>query len=176
MHDAVLVGVLQGLADGRHDGERLLRAEAGAAHGLAEVHPVHELHEQVEKAARFAEIVHGDNVRMIQCRQRPRLMGEALSEGGVLLLLGGQQLQRHEAVQRLLPCFVDHAHAATADAFEDLQLGEMWCQFLRGQRLLRRSHGQGGVMRGPHGQIHQADGAEAGLVAGGQLLSAAGTA
>ena len=43
---AVLVRVLQRLADGWNDGQRLLGREAAGAHRLPEIHAVHELHEE----------------------------------------------------------------------------------------------------------------------------------
>ena len=49
MHDAVLVRALQRLAHRRHDAQRLLRREPSRPQQLAQIHAVHELHEQKDK-------------------------------------------------------------------------------------------------------------------------------
>ena len=51
MHDAVLVGVLQRLADRRHDRQRLLGVNRPACISLPQVHAVHKFHEQIVKPA-----------------------------------------------------------------------------------------------------------------------------
>ena len=90
MHDAVLVRVLQRLADRRHDGQRLLRREAPGLHRLPQIHAIHELHEQVVEPARLAEVVHGDDVRMAQRRERLGLAREALGELRIVLRSGAR--------------------------------------------------------------------------------------
>src|SRR3954465_9461420 len=50
VHDSVLVGILQRLADRWHHGERLLGSETGRLHGLAKIDSIDELHEQETKA------------------------------------------------------------------------------------------------------------------------------
>ena len=78
--DALLVGELQRLADLRHDDQRLLGASLPALQQLPQGHAVHELHQQVGIAARLAEVIDGDDVRMVEPGQRPRLAGEALGK------------------------------------------------------------------------------------------------
>ena len=46
------------------------------------------------------------------------------AKAGVAADLRRQDLQRHQAVELLLPGLVDRAHAAPADEFQDLQLGK----------------------------------------------------
>ena len=61
--DALLVGILERLADGRHDGQRLLGRELPGLQELPQVHPIHELHQQVIQAVGLAEVIDGDDVR-----------------------------------------------------------------------------------------------------------------
>ena len=81
--DALLVGVLQGVADLRHDPQRLLRLQVAVAQQLPQVDAVHVLHDEVVEAAGLAEIVDGDDVGMAEPGQGAGLAVEALGEGGV---------------------------------------------------------------------------------------------
>ncbi len=47
MDDALVVRELEGVADLRHDGQRLPRGDAPGVEELPQVHAVHELHEEV---------------------------------------------------------------------------------------------------------------------------------
>ena len=59
---------------------------------------------------------------MIECCERLRFTGEAHGKAGFGASMGGQQFQCDVSTQGFLPRFVDHAHAADADQFEDFQL------------------------------------------------------
>ena len=109
-----------------------------------QVHAVDKLHEEVVEGpsaalgragdpssrqargdGRLAEIVDRDDVRMAEHGHRPGFAGEPLGEGRVLADLRREDLQRHQPVEPLLAGLVDHAHAAPADQFQDLQVGKM---------------------------------------------------
>ncbi len=68
-----------------------------------------------------AEIVNGDDVRMIQACQRLGFAREPLGELRILLLFPRQDFERDETVQARLSCLVHHAHAAAAETFKDFQ-------------------------------------------------------
>ena len=160
--DAPVMRELQRVAQRRHDGQRLLRREFPRAQQMAQVHAVHKFHEQVIKSARLAEVVNGDDVRMVQRRQRLRLACEALGKLRIAHPLGREQFQRDEAVQAFLTCLVNHAHAAAAEAFEDFELRKMRGDLFRRQRRLR-----GGRVVGENGfrlqvQRHEAIGTQPG--------------
>ena len=121
VEDALAVGVLEGLADSGDDFQRLFRGEAFCPHGLAQIHAIDVFHEQEIPAALLAEIVHGDDVRMIQLRERPGLAVEAFGKGRVSGERPGQDLERHIALQFRLPDLENSPHAAVADHFPDLQ-------------------------------------------------------
>jgi hypothetical protein len=122
VQNALFVGVLQRLTDLRHDGQRLSRREPPGPHRLAQVHAIHELHEQVVKAARLSKVVHADDVRVVQSGEHPAFAVETLGEVRIAGQPVGQQLERHEPVEMRRAGFEDKAHAAPADEFEDLEL------------------------------------------------------
>jgi hypothetical protein len=59
------------------------------------------------------------------------LVSEAGGELGIALSFGGEDLDGDGAVERFLARFVNNAHAAAAEAFQDFELGEPWVRFLR---------------------------------------------
>ena len=83
-----------------------------------------ELHRHVEEAVLLPEVVHGDDVRVVEERRRLRLALEALQG----LVAGGdpgaERLQGHEAVEDRVPGLVDLAHRAAAELADDLVLAD----------------------------------------------------
>ena len=139
MDDALVVGVLQRLADRRDDGERLFGFEFAVAQQVAEVHAVDEFHDEIEESAGFAEVVDGDDVRVVELGEQFGLAGEALGETSPRpTRSGGEDLDGDDPVERFLAGLVNHAHAAAAEAFEDFELGN----------LSAISSGDGGGARG----------------------------
>jgi hypothetical protein len=65
-----------------------------------------------------------DDVRMVERRGRLGLLDESLSSVGVGRLPGGKDLNGHEAVEMRVLSFVDGAHAALADLFQDAIMEE----------------------------------------------------
>ncbi len=135
MDDAVFVRILQRLAHGRHHGQCLLGRETSGLHRLPQVDAVHKLHEQKVKSAGLAEVVNGDNARMIERRESLRLVRKALRELRIRHPFRCQQLERDEAVEQFLSRLVNHTHAAAPETFEDFELREMRRQFGRRKRL-----------------------------------------
>ena len=132
--DAVVMGVLQGRADLRHDGQRLARRQPAAVQQLPQVGPVDVLHQEIEPLIPPAEIVHGHDVRMIEQRQGAGLAGEPFGKRRVVGDGGSEDLQGHRAAQLLLPGLVDDPHAAAANQVQDFQLGKLGGQFGRRRR------------------------------------------
>ena len=135
--DAPVVGELQCVTERRHDGQRLLRRELPRAQKLAQVQAVHKFHEQVIKPARLPEVINGDDVRMVQRRQRLRLPRETFGKFRVAHAFRREKFQCDETVQGLLSCLVNHTHAAATEAFENFKLREMWGDLFGRQRRLR---------------------------------------
>src|SRR5262249_40949702 len=63
---ALVVRVLQGVADLRYDLQRLSRGQRPTLQEVTQVPAVHVLHREVVKAARVTEIVDGDDIRMVE--------------------------------------------------------------------------------------------------------------
>jgi len=80
---------------------------------------------QIEQSVRFAEVVNGDDVRMIELGERAGFTGEALGERRIAAPLGGQHLEGDESIELRLPGLVDSAHAALAEQAEDFQVREV---------------------------------------------------
>ena len=137
--DAPVVRVLQRVAKGRDDGERLFGREFVRLEQGAQVRAVHILHEQEEKAARLPEVIDGDDVRITQLCQRLRLPREAVGKLRVFLPFRREEFERDETVERYLPRLVNHAHPAAPEAGEDFELREM-----RGDLLDRRRRQRSG--------------------------------
>ena len=98
VEDAVGVCEGQPFADLLDDVHLLVEGlEPPFGHGLLEVHPLEQLHGDVELVLLLAEIVDGDDVGVIQQGCGLRLAAEALPERLVLADLGGDGLDRHEA-------------------------------------------------------------------------------
>ena len=127
--DALVVGILEGVANLRHDRQRLARRHPPAVHQPAQTHPVHEFHQEVEKAVRPAGIIDGHNARMIQPGQRLGFPGKPLGKRRVTANARRQDLQRRYPVQFLLADLIDHSHAAPTQDLQNLELREMRRQF-----------------------------------------------
>jgi hypothetical protein len=86
-------------------------------HELGERLAVDELHRHEDAAAEGGDVVHRDDVGVLETRHRLRLAqqpGAAVASAVV-----AQQLDRHLAVELGVVGGVDHAHAALAEAVED---------------------------------------------------------
>jgi hypothetical protein len=74
---------------------------------------------------------------MIQGREGLGFTGEALGKLGVVDALRSEELEGDEAVQGLLPRFLNDAHAAAAEAFENFKLRKVGGDLPGRQRRLR---------------------------------------
>src|SRR5664279_88758 len=105
--NALLVRILERLADRRYYDQRLLWRQLAGLEQLAQAHPIHKLHQQVIESVGLAEIIEGDNVGMVEPGERLLLARKALGKARVFLLLAGQDLQRHKAVEPRLARLID---------------------------------------------------------------------
>jgi hypothetical protein len=108
------------------------RGERRWARASDEIHAVHELHQEVIEFAGLTKVVNGHDVRMAQPGERTGFAGETFSESGVATRVLGQDLERHQSIEGLLPGFVNGTHAAIADELEDIQWREMRGEFVDG--------------------------------------------
>jgi hypothetical protein len=82
MNDPLVVRELERLANLRDDAQRLLGRQPSALLQLSQVRAVHELHHQVVQRSGHAIVVHADDVRMIQSREKAGFPRETLGEAG----------------------------------------------------------------------------------------------
>jgi hypothetical protein len=68
-------------------------------HRLPQVHPIHKFHQQVVEPAGLAEVMDGDDIRMVQLGQSLRLAREAFGEPWVAHAFGSEQCERNETVE-----------------------------------------------------------------------------
>ena len=149
VHDAVLVREVQAAQHLHHDLQLLLQEERlSRAHQRLEVHAREQLHRDEGEAPVLAQLEDGDDVGVLQPRRGPGLDLEALAALLVERALDGEGLDRHLALQDLVPAAVDHPHPAPPDAAHHRVLPDPAPRGLvglvRGQhQLTRRSAGGG---------------------------------
>ena len=93
------MGELEGLANLRDDLHGLARVQLPAALHLAQVGPVHILHQEERHSGGLAEVIDRHDVGMAQARQRPGFAREALGKTGIACHAGRQDLERDQPVQ-----------------------------------------------------------------------------
>ena len=124
MDDAPAVRRRQALGDGQRVIRGLARRERPGVQHLAQRAPLEQLAHQIRRALMHAGIVDGEDVRVIQRRQRPGLLLEAPQAVGVAGELPRQHLDRHVAVEPRVPRAEHLAHAARAEPGGDPVLVE----------------------------------------------------
>jgi hypothetical protein len=140
--DALVVRVLERVADLGHDRQGLARREAALAHQPAQVRALDELHQQEPALARLAEIVDAHDAGMVEPREQACLAQEALGEARVPGRAGREDLERDVAVELPVPRAVDDPHAALADELADLEQRERAGEL--GRRRCRRARARDG--------------------------------
>lgn len=124
VHDADLVNRAEGVAQITED---LHRAPNGNEHVVVrrvladdhgEVHPDDELHREVRGLLVQAKRVDVDHVLVAHGGERGGFAAEALS---IVRVLSSQELERARALKVHVDRAVEHAHAAAADFFFDLE-------------------------------------------------------
>ena len=81
------------------------------------------LHGDEGAALMFADVVDGANVGMIQGRSRLRFAAETTESLRVLCEFFGKKFQSYGSAEASVFGFVDDAHAATAELFDDTVVG-----------------------------------------------------
>ena len=100
----------------------LVQDSDGASHGklaardqILEVRSADQPHREEEAALALTCLVHGDDMRMLECGLEQSLTPEALPKVGVLAQFGRDDLERHRPVEGELRRLVDGAHASLPD-------------------------------------------------------------
>ena len=95
-----------------------------AVHTLGEAAPLNQLHAQVGAALMLADLVNGNDLRMVHLGGRLRLVVKALQFGGRGEPAREDHLQGDETVEALLAGLVDDAHAPAGDLLQQLIITE----------------------------------------------------
>ena len=121
MQNAVLVGIVDGLGDGLQPARRpaeIRNPKSEIRNLLGQARTRHVVHREKELTRVFANLVDGDDVRMLQAGGGFRL---GPKPGGQLRPAEGQhQLQSDDPVQTDLPGAIDDPHAAPGNFLEQL--------------------------------------------------------
>ena len=131
--NALSVRERQRLRDLSEDPKRLVWIERLGFNKLAKVHAVHVLHREVVHVFVLAEVVDGNNVRMIEPRHSSGFAGKAFREQIIASEFTGQDLECDYSIELFLSSFEDAAHAAGPEQFQNLQVRELFREFFDGR-------------------------------------------
>src|SRR5258708_6017504 len=123
MQDALCVSMIEGARDWPEDPDDLLEVHR-AAETLRESSTFHQFEHQIGNAALLPEIEDVENVRVLEPRNRPRLLLEAFA---VTLVFGkeiGKDLDRDVGMEGGLVGPIDARHPAATDAGDDPVLAQ----------------------------------------------------
>ena len=121
VHEPAGVG---GVERGADLGDHLRRALRRERRERAQVVAVDEAHREVEQPVLLARLEHRQDVGVIDRGGQPRLGDEALAEARLARPVGGDQLERDRAAERLVGRLVDDPHPAAADEPQDPVAGD----------------------------------------------------
>ena len=118
--DAVLVSMGEAVTNPGDEADDLRLVDRYPVGRVVNRLPGHILHHDVEHPIHLAEVIHADEIRVVQAGHRLGLRLEAGAERGVLAEFHRQYFQRHGAVQRPLHRAIDGTHAAGGDQALDV--------------------------------------------------------
>jgi len=120
VHDAAVVDVVQGAGDlHRQDGGDVVGEAAALLQEVVQVDPLHVLHHDEHRAAFVVEVVHVDDVFVLQVRQAFGLALEPRHDIFLSSCAGFERFDRDRPAQRFLDGAVHDRHAAGGDLFHD---------------------------------------------------------
>ena len=131
VHHALAMRFVQRLGELDADAERLFERERAFFQSLGKRLALEQLHDDEVDTVLATDVVERADVRMVQARDRARLLLEALLELGVIGKMRRQHLDGDGAIEPCVPGFVDLAHTAGADGREDLERTELCSGFER---------------------------------------------
>ena len=120
MHDALLVGGLQGLGDLPRDRQGVLERNGRDGDPVGESWPLDQLHHQHLDALDVLEPVDGRDVRMIQRGEHFRFALEPRQALRIVREGIGQEFDRDRAIELCVARAVDLSHSAFAQLGHDL--------------------------------------------------------
>lgn len=135
MRDSGGVRGSQGARDLRGNFERAAQFQRPVFDPLAQCLAFDVLRDQIAPAVRLADLVDGDDVRVIQCRNGPRLALEASQSLRMGSKFGGHDLDRDLASERRILTEVDLTHSAPAQQRQDSIMAQHLSDLRRSWRI-----------------------------------------
>ncbi len=117
--NAFAVGRVERIGDFDAQRENRLQFHGAPGDEVLERDAVEELHDEEGAAALLANVVDGADVGMVQRRGGLGLAAKALEGLAILREIVGKKLEGDEAAETRVLGFVDHAHAAATELFDD---------------------------------------------------------
>ncbi len=124
VHDASGVRGAKGVSDLDGEAQRFVHAHAVRGDELGEGLAGHVLHGDVVVPVRGSDVVDDDDVGVVESGGGFGFLGEAALALGVVHAVRREEFEGDEAVEVGVAGFVDNAHAALAEFFEDVVMGE----------------------------------------------------
>ena len=125
MDDALLVSGGQAVCDLNGVVERGAHRDGSAAQSVAQRLALEQLRHDVGRAVVHADVVHREDVRMIQRRSGSRFLLEALKPAGIGRGVRGKNLDRDVAPEARVAAAIDLAHPSRAEQRKDFVGTEM---------------------------------------------------
>ena len=125
MDDALLVSGGQALCDLYRVVERCARGNGPVAQSLTQRLALEQFRHDVGHAVVHADVVHREDVRVIQRRSGSRFLLEALKPAGIGRGIRGKHLDRDVAPESRVATAIDLAHSARAEQGKDFVGTEM---------------------------------------------------
>lgn len=126
MDHTALVGVIDRASQLLDERRGLVARQRVAVEPLLQASTRDQFQRQVGPPVVGRHLVNLDDVRMLQSRRRLGLGTEAVQRVTAGVGAGQDHLQRHMAIERQLPCLVDHTHAAAAELALDFIARQSW--------------------------------------------------
>ena len=120
VRDPFLVRRREAVRDGERQLNRFANRDRGRIHPFPKGLAFEQLRHDERRTGIGADVVHGEDVRVVQRRSRARFLFEPMQAIDVCRECGGQYLDRYVTAQPRIPCAVHLAHAACADCAHDL--------------------------------------------------------
>ena len=124
MHDSLRVRRVEAVGDLNADLQELRNFDGLSVDAVFERLALEQLHGDERTAFEFADIVNGADVGMIERGRGARFAAETLDGLSVLGDVVGKEFQRDTAAEARVLGFVDHAHSAAAQFFQDAVVGD----------------------------------------------------
>ena len=120
MNDAEPVRLLERIGNLNRHAHRLTDRERTSVETVDQCLAFHQFHDDEQCAVILADVVGGGDGGRPEQRRGPRFLEQAFPSVGVLVVVGGDELQRDRATEPRVPRSVDFTHAATAQTGADL--------------------------------------------------------